>query len=262
MGKVKKAIAIEKSEHDLPVLKRVFERRYLNSQDKEELLRREIEGHEILFDANRLQIPPVSSHVRPLEYYGLHYSDGDINGIRKAYVTYILNGVQIDSTGSQVRTKRGGLRLWHSEREYYWYSEALCRYNYLNWLKKKDQVNSIKRVEFILKRESTITRLFEKYGDSFPNETLAIWKQRWIDDPSMLKGIEVDNRCKIGNSRHLLITILSLVCGYANTRDMQGYVLRRWGIKDFYNNKHRYGGNDLSTKHPETQAIIQILKSE
>ena len=72
--------------------------RYERSLDKEALLSREIEAHEMLFDEALLPLPPeIHSTRRPIRE--LSYTDGSILQIREAYIKFIVNGTDIAEAG-------------------------------------------------------------------------------------------------------------------------------------------------------------------
>ena len=72
--------------------------RYEKSLDKEALLSREIEAHEMLFDEALLPLPPeIHSTRRPIRE--LSYTDGSILQIREAYIKFIVNGTDIADAG-------------------------------------------------------------------------------------------------------------------------------------------------------------------
>jgi hypothetical protein len=155
MGKLLKAMANEKAEKGLEILKNGsdgkhgFNERYEKSKDKKNLLRREIEAHELLFDEKKLPLNSiVSSNHRPLGNMGLNYTDGDIVRIREAYIKYIVNNADIDISGELYKKKNGLLKRFRPNPiQFHYYSEAQMRFNYLTWLKEKDKI-TIKPKEY------------------------------------------------------------------------------------------------------------------
>jgi hypothetical protein len=115
---------------------------------------------------------------------------------------------------------------------------------------------------YVLPRESAVVRLWEKFSESyFPTESLDCWKERWIDKPTSLPAIKIEERFALNNSRHLLITILYEAYTYMTIYGkIDDYIKRRWGLKQYSSNASRYISN--RTKHQHMDLIKQILKSE
>lgn len=155
---------IEQIEKWFNLLKKNFDDRYNKSDDKETLLKNEIQVHELLFDDNKLQLlEGISSNWRPLLQKGLSYTDGDIVSIRDAYIKYIVNGVDINDTGKYFVVRKESINKeeddWYIDGkgrfckkmpptniEIHFYTEAKIRYSYLNWLRnynipKKEKEN-------------------------------------------------------------------------------------------------------------------------
>lgn len=56
--------------------------------------------------------------------------------------------------------------------------------------------------------ESIVIKLWEEYGSSFPTETKDMWRERWVDDGTVLDPILISH-FEHGNSKHLLLAILN-----------------------------------------------------
>lgn len=126
-----------------------FEKRLGSSRDKKNLLVIEIAAHELLFDETKLALPlEIHTNNRPIQ--GLHYTDGDIIGIRETYKKYILHGADINEAGEYFYVSKKSIQkgdIWHIERgrickkfppsdiELQNYNEAIARFDYLQYLK-------------------------------------------------------------------------------------------------------------------------------
>ena len=143
------------------------------------------------------------------------------------------------------------------------------------FLKLLDYENIIKEIElkpinnelisFILKNESVIIKLFERYGSSFPSETKDLWKKRWINGNVSLPKINTDE-FKIGNNKHLLLTILNEAFPFMNPTKKGEYIKTRWGLQSYSSEISKYIHNTLRDpkykEHPEKENIRKILESE
>jgi hypothetical protein len=120
-------------------------------------------------------------------------------------------------------------------------------------------------VNYVLKNESVIIKLFEEYKDYFPGETLASWKSRWIDNNDTLPGIKID-KFQFGNNKHLLLTILFTAFQMLQAKKKPDYIKRRWGLKSYSSDASKYIRNTLKDPehicHSEKTKIEGILKSE
>lgn len=136
MGKLLKVLAKEKADKGFDILRDIYERRKANSMNPDELLNREIEVHELLFDEKKLPLNPLlPSSYRPLKSKGLIYTDGDIIRIREAYFRYVVNDADISLSGQVYKSKNGLYRRRPPDDfEIHYYSEAVQRYNYLKYL--------------------------------------------------------------------------------------------------------------------------------
>jgi len=141
------------NEQEIDSLIKSFDDRYSKSNDKDTLLKREIEAHELLFDNMKLPlIAGASSNNRPLKHLQIYYTDGEINKIRDSYIKYIVNGDDIKDTGEYFHCKKEELDLDNdiyfidnknryfkkfppSNIEIHNYIEANKRFLYLNWLR-------------------------------------------------------------------------------------------------------------------------------
>ena len=129
-------------EYGLESLIESFKKRQSKSDDRSNLLKIEIESHELLFDDKRL---PLSSNVfsnnRPLKY--LNYTDLDIVSIREAYHRYIVNGADIEQSGQLYKDTNGMfIRRTPEARPIHYYIEAKTRYLYLLWLRELINIDS------------------------------------------------------------------------------------------------------------------------
>ena len=115
-----------------------------------------------------------------------------------------------------------------------------------------------KKEQYIIKKESAITRLFEIYGEEFPGETLQMWQDRWMLNGNYHPPIKVD-RFRHGNNRHLLLTILSIASEYMKVRDIELYVKWKFGLSSFHSAVSRHNIKNEYDKHPEADIIREIL---
>jgi hypothetical protein len=147
------------------LLKMNFKKRSDKSDDKPVLLNREIQVHELLFDEDKLQLLDwVHSDLRPLLKKGLNYSDGDIVGIRKAYIRFILNGCDIKDEGKYYYVREDSIDKdkddWHidgkgrfckkmppTDTDIYFYIEAQIRFKYLKFLKHEVTIRPLVVIE-------------------------------------------------------------------------------------------------------------------
>jgi hypothetical protein len=116
--------------------------------------------------------------------------------------------------------------------------------------------------KYILK-ELVILTLFDEFGSEFPNETLDLWKKRWIGDESALPPLGIEGDYHRGNNKHLILTILHLCSPFPTLADgMNTYVHRKWGIKSYNSAVSRYVINNQENKHSAHKRICQILKKD
>jgi hypothetical protein len=253
----------------LESLIRVFNTRYSKSNDKDTLLKREREAHELLFDEKKLPLwTNVFSNNRPLKYLDLNsYTDLDIVSIREAYHKYIVNGADINEAGELYKDRNGLYnRRPPTALQIHYYIEAKTRFSYLMWLKKEYSFSENEKGNYVLKNESVILKLLEVYKkDYFPDEDKKVWKQRWINGNNTLPKIKIDN-FKNGNNKHLLLTILNVAHPFMKVKKIEDYIKRRWGLKSYHSDISKYINNTLRnqkvTEHPEKENIIEILKPE
>jgi hypothetical protein len=115
--------------------------------------------------------------------------------------------------------------------------------------------------KYVLPKESVIVRLWEEFAQGyFSKEQLTTWKERWIDDPLPMPGIIIEGRFASNNSRHLLLTILKESSPLKLDCNMDEYVERRWGLKQYSSNASRYVNH--KKEHYELKKVREILKSE
>lgn len=131
---------------------------------------------------------------------------------------------------------------------------------YLAFLNEKKSTNETGN--YVLKNESVIVKLFEKYGDSFPDEKRELWKRRWIDGSESLPPI-TKNEFKEGNNKHLILTMLYEFFPYLKVTNKESYIKKRWGLKSYPSDVSKYlTGKDARSPHHEKKNIIDILKPE
>ncbi|MCJ7449518.1 MAG: hypothetical protein MUO72_17720 [Bacteroidales bacterium] len=114
--------------------------------------------------------------------------------------------------------------------------------------------------KYVLKKESAIIGLFEKYGSEFPGETLPSWRERWMDNGKILKPIKID-KFKDGNNKHLLLTMLHEAHPDMKVNKIDEYIRWKWGLKSFTSDVSRYIKKGVSI-HNETKNLRKILKPD
>jgi ribosomal protein L11 methylase PrmA len=138
-------------------------------------------------------------------------------------------------------------------------------YNQLNELLKNKipiryLIDKPTSVKYVMKKQSAIIRLFEKYGSEFPEETLETWVERWQSDAKILKPVRID-KFEIGNNKHLLLTILHEADRFIKMPKIELYIKVKWGLKSYHSDVSRYVINGVS-EHKETKIIRDILKPD
>lgn len=109
-------------------LKDNFNWRYKKSLFKAELLKREIEGYELVFDEQRLNVRSSPS-ARYLLSYSIGLTGDNINTIREIFVYNIIEGEDISkNTVGMLSENVGDYRFW--------YNLTIVLRDYLEWLKQ------------------------------------------------------------------------------------------------------------------------------
>lgn len=109
-------------------LKDNFNWRYKKSLFKAELLKREIEGYELIFDEQRLNVR-ASPGARYLLSYSIGLTGDNINNIREIFIYYIIEGEDISKhTASMSSENVSGFMFW--------YNLTIVLRDYLEWLKQ------------------------------------------------------------------------------------------------------------------------------
>lgn len=256
-----------------------FQKRHEKSQDKKTLIDREIEAHELLFDDKKFPVW-MHSNNRPLAYLNLNaYTDGEIIGVRDAYIKFIVNGADINDTGKYFVVRKESINKdeddWYIDGkgrfckkmpptafQIHYYNEAKTRYLYLIWLRNYNmQKKESEKFDCVLKNESVILKLFEEFKDNFPEETKEVWKQRWNNRNDTLPSIKIDS-FKYGNNKHLLLTILHEAHPFIRVDKIQDYTKIRWGLKSYHRDITIYLNDRDAKPHPELNKIKEILKPE
>ena len=141
------------------ILQTSFMERFEKSLDKEAILSREIEAHEMLFDEALLPLPPdIHSTKRPIRE--LSYTDGAILQIREAYIKFIVNGTDIAEAGDLYSVNGEMKRRPPSDIQIHYYNEARERHSHLQWLK------GLTKHELIIS-DMVIIAIFNKYKHHF-----------------------------------------------------------------------------------------------
>ncbi len=208
------------------ILQTSFMERFEKSLDKEAILSREIEAHEMLFDEALLPLPPdIHSTRRPIRE--LSYTDGSILQIREAYIKFIVNGADISEAGDLYSINGEMKRRPPSEMQIYYYNEARERYSHLQWLK------GLTKHELIIS-DLVIIAIFNKYKHHFKNETPESWMRRFDRAMAPLPPIDIEPAAKEGSNRLVLIAILSAIQDTTgNAFNFYDHVKTHFGISAF-----------------------------
>ena len=230
---------IEKIEMRIDLLKDSFIDRYSKSEDKETLLMRELEAHELLFNEKAF---PVWTHSnnRPLEYLNLNnYTDGDIIGIRDAYIKYIVNGADINWSGKYFYVRKESINKdeddWYVDSKGRFckrmpptssviqsYIEAKIRFSYLNWLRNYNIPKKVKEnltLELACKGSKEYESIKTWFiQNSFCDPVTFVWKDRKSGYKKTLSGYLRD--LEIRNYTEKL-----------NDNEIQHIALNSFGIK-------------------------------
>lgn len=200
--------------------------RYERSLDKEALLFREIEAHEMLFDEALLPLPPeIHSTRRPIRE--LSYTDGSILQIREAYIKFIVNGTDIAEAGDLYSVNGEMKRRPPSDIQIHYYNEARERHSHLQWLK------GLTKHELIIS-DMVIIAIFNKYKHHFRNETPESWMRRFDRAMAPLPPIDIERAATEGSDRLVLIAILSAIQDTTgNAFNFTDHVKTHFGISAF-----------------------------
>lgn len=126
-----------------------------------------------------------------------------------------------------------------------------------NWDSLRNNLN----LNYILKNESVIIKLYEEFQNYFPEEKKEYWKARWTNENNNLPPIKIEKFRK-GNNKHLLLTILHEAHQFMKDVKIEDYAKKRWGLKSYHSNISRYLNSPDATDHPDLDKIIKILKPE
>lgn len=227
------------------ILQTSFMERFEKSLDKEAILSREIEAHEMLFDEALLPLPPdIHSTKRPIRE--LSYTDGAILQIREAYIKFIVNGTDIAEAGDLYSVNGEMKRRPPSDIQIHYYNEARERHSHLQWLK------GLTKHELIIS-DMVIIAIFNKYKHHFRNETPESWMRRFDRAMAPLPPIDIEPAATEGSDRLVLIAILSAIQDTTgNAFNFNDHVKTHFGISAF---------GSARSRNQDKETFIETFKS-
>jgi hypothetical protein len=213
-------------------LKEDFKSRHQKSLVKENFLKKEIEGYDMVFDEKKLPLyfEELDYFCKPLSHYSIELFEGEIILIREAYDYFIFNGYNISESGSWEKRMNSYLHKECGNASYYIDLVNTLK-EYQDWLK-----NFLYETSNPIIPEEYIRLIYKKYQSYFEKETPESWVARFYynSDSSSIKPISVSKEAKEGSSKLILIAILAAIEGKRDSKfNYNDFVSNRFGIIKF-----------------------------